>query len=94
MRILQVSPFFSPHAGGVESHVRSLSGEMVRQGHEVTVLTSRFDRSLPVREELDGFTVIRSTTPAVWFNTPIDRGTRRAIRGSRPMWSTSITRRR
>jgi glycosyltransferase involved in cell wall biosynthesis len=81
VRILQVSPFFSPHAGGVESHVRSLSGEMVRQGHEVTVLTSRFDRSLPVREELDGFTVIRSATPAVWFNTPIDRGTRRAIRG-------------
>ena len=38
MRIVQVSPFFYPHTGGVESHVRTLAREFARQGHDVTVL--------------------------------------------------------
>jgi glycosyltransferase involved in cell wall biosynthesis len=80
VRILQVSPFYHPHPGGVESHVRALSGEFVRQGHEVTVLTSRHDRTLPEEERIDGVRVVRARTLAVAFNTPVDYGTRRAIR--------------
>ncbi len=79
MRILQVSPFFHPHAGGVESHVRSLAKEFAREGHDVTVLTSRYDRSLPEREEFEGYRIERARTLAVWNNTPIDVGTRRRI---------------
>lgn len=74
MRILQVSPFYHPHAGGVESHVRSLATEFTRQGHEVTVLTSRFDRTLPEEETLDGYRVVRARTLAVLWNTPLDIG--------------------
>lgn len=80
MRIVQVSPFFYPHAGGVESHVRALAAEFAREGHDVTVVTSRFDRSLPVESTLDGFRIVRAPTRAVWFNTPIDTGTRRVLR--------------
>ena len=54
MRIVQVLPFFHPHAGGVESHVRGLVREFTREGHEVTVVTSRYDRHLPVQEEMEG----------------------------------------
>ncbi len=74
MRILQVSPFYHPHAGGVESHVRSLATEFARQGHDVTVLTSRFDPSLPREEELDGYRIVRARTLAVLWNTPLDVG--------------------
>ncbi|MCI4368721.1 MAG: glycosyltransferase family 4 protein [Thermoplasmata archaeon] len=80
MKILQVAPFFHPHAGGVESHVRNLTGEFVRQGHEVTVLTSRYDRRLPEEETIDGVRVVRARTLGVAFNTPIDPGVSEAIR--------------
>lgn len=75
MRIVQVSPFFFPHAGGVESHVRSLAREFAREGHEVTVVTSRFDRRLPEAERVEGYRILRSRSLGVVFNTPIDVGT-------------------
>jgi glycosyltransferase involved in cell wall biosynthesis len=79
VRIVQVSPYFAPHAGGVESHVRAISGELARRGHDVTVLTSRYDKSLPVREEIDGLHVVRARTQAVLFQTPLDTGVGREI---------------
>jgi len=79
VHIVQVSPFFYPHAGGVESHVRSLAGEFVRLGHEVTVVTSRHDSSLPVAEEFEGYRVLRAKTWAVLYNTPIAPATRRLV---------------
>ncbi|MCI4361078.1 MAG: glycosyltransferase family 4 protein, partial [Thermoplasmata archaeon] len=84
MRILQVAPFFYPHAGGVESHVRALSRELAREGHSVTVLTSRHDRRLPEVEEFEGYRVRRARTLGVLFNTPIDPGISRAVREERP----------
>lgn len=72
MRIVQVSPFFYPHAGGVESHVRGLVREFARLGHEVTVLTSRYDRHLPREEVFEGYRILRARNVGVLFNTPID----------------------
>ena len=80
MRIVQVSPFFYPHAGGVESHVRALAGEFAKEGHDVTVVTSRFDRRLPEEERMDGYRVLRTRTTGVWYNTPFDRGTSALLR--------------
>ncbi len=82
MRIVQVSPFFYPHTGGVESHVRTLVREFVRQGHEVTVLTSRYRRGLPVEETFEGYRIVRTATLATIFNTPIDYGTRSTARAT------------
>ena len=80
MRIVQVSPFFHPHAGGVESHVRALAGEFARKGHDVTVVTSRYDRSLPEEESFEGYRILRSRSWGVVYNTPIDVGTARLLR--------------
>ncbi len=79
MRIVQVTPFFYPHAGGVESHVRSLAGEFSRLGHEVTIVTSRHDPSLPLEEQFEGYRILRSKTWAVVYNTPISPATRRLV---------------
>ena len=81
MRIVQVAPFFYPHQGGVESHVRRLAREFVREGHEVTVVTSRYDRHLPREETMDGYRVRRSRSLGVVFNTPINIGAGRTLRG-------------
>jgi glycosyltransferase involved in cell wall biosynthesis len=80
VRIVQVLPFYHPHAGGVESHVRGLVREFTREGHEVTVVTSRFDRHLPSEEEFEGYRVVRTRTLAVLFDTPVDVGTGAALR--------------
>ena len=39
MRVLMLSDFYWPFVGGVEQHVRGLSTELVRRGHEVMVAT-------------------------------------------------------
>lgn len=40
MKILQITTFFHPVTGGVESHVLNLSKELEKNGHEVEVLCS------------------------------------------------------
>jgi len=40
MHVIQVAPRFSPAIGGVEEHVYQISLELVKRGHEVTVVTS------------------------------------------------------
>ena len=78
MRIALVSPWFHPHVGGVESHVRSLAAELARRGHEVTVLTSNYAK-LPVREAMDGFSVERVKCLTVFLRTPVTPALRRHI---------------
>jgi glycosyltransferase involved in cell wall biosynthesis len=80
VRIVQVSPFFHPHAGGVESHVRSLAREFAREGHDVTVVTSRYRASLPRDERIEGYRVLRTRTLGVLLNTPFDIGTSAVLR--------------
>jgi rhamnosyl/mannosyltransferase len=81
VRIAQVTPWFSPHLGGVESHVRSLSRELAARGHEVTVVTSRHDASLPSEEVLDGFRVVRVKPKFLVMQTPIVPKMRATLRG-------------
>ena len=40
MKIAQISPYFPPHVGGVEYHVKELAEGLVGRGHEVTVASS------------------------------------------------------
>lgn len=81
MRIAQVSPWFSPHFGGVESHVRSLSRELARRGHEVTVVTSRHNPSSLPEETMDGFRVLRVKPRLILMQTPITPRMRGVLRG-------------
>jgi glycosyltransferase involved in cell wall biosynthesis len=80
VRIVQVSPFFYPHTGGVESHVRTLVREFAREGHDVTVLTSRFRPDLPLEERFEGYRIVRARSLGVLFNTPLDWGMRTLCR--------------
>lgn len=81
MRIVQVSPFFAPHTGGVESHVRNLAREFAREGHEVTVVTARYQRRLPAEERSEGYRILRARTLFVALNTPFDPGMTGLLRG-------------
>jgi glycosyltransferase involved in cell wall biosynthesis len=59
MRILTTLTYYRPHYSGLTIYAERLARAMVRRGHQVTVLTSRYDANLPVREERDGVEVIR-----------------------------------
>jgi glycosyltransferase involved in cell wall biosynthesis len=84
VRIVQVTPFFHPHAGGVESHVRSLAREFAREGHDVTVVTARYRSDLPSEETTEGYRVLRTRSLGVVLNTPVDVGTGAALRHLNP----------
>ena len=58
MHILQLSDFYRPVIGGLERHVETLSRELIRLGHTVTVVTLQTGDN-PEEETLDGVRVIR-----------------------------------
>ena len=58
MHILQLTDLYTPVIGGLERHVATLSAEMQRRGHTVTVVTIRVS-GLPVEEVIDGVKVVR-----------------------------------
>ncbi len=80
MRIVQVSPWFYPHLGGVESHVQGLCRELAARGHEVTVVTARHTPSAPERESVDGFDIVRVKPRMIAFRTPIAPKIRAVLR--------------
>ena len=59
MRILRVAPWIYPDTkGGGEYHVHAMSRDQAAMGHDVTVLTTREDESLPRIEETHGYTIV------------------------------------
>ncbi|MGD0611847.1 MAG: glycosyltransferase family 4 protein [Anaerolineales bacterium] len=59
MRILTVLTYYRPHTSGLTIYAERLARALVRRGHQVTVLTTQYQRSLPSQEQLDGVKVIR-----------------------------------
>lgn len=59
MRVLIVLTYYRPHTSGLTIYAERLARGLVKRGHQVTVMTSRFDRSLPLEEVRDGVRVVR-----------------------------------
>ena len=59
MKILEVLTYYRPWVSGLTIYVERLSRALVEQGHEVTVLTSQYDPSLPRNEIIHGVNVVR-----------------------------------
>jgi len=59
MRILLGLTYYRPHYSGLTIYTERLAKALIRDGHQVTVLTSRFHPSLARREVKDGVEIIR-----------------------------------
>ena len=59
MRILTVLTYYRPHTSGLTIYAERLARAFARRGHQVTVLTTQYDQTLPRQEMLDGIKVIR-----------------------------------
>jgi glycosyltransferase involved in cell wall biosynthesis len=64
VKVLLVLTYYHPHVSGLTIYVKRLAAALARNGYQVTVLTSRYDRSLPAEEVIDGVRVVRVP---VWF---------------------------
>lgn len=64
MNILFLTRLFHPHIGGVEKHVYKLSQELLKQNHQITIITTQYESSLDLNEEFDGLTIHRIPKPA------------------------------
>lgn len=59
MRVLEVLTYYRPWVSGLTIYVERLSKALVAQGHDVTVLTSQYEPSLPRFDVMDGVKVVR-----------------------------------
>jgi glycosyltransferase involved in cell wall biosynthesis len=59
MRILTVLTYYRPHTSGLTIYAERLARALARRGHEVTVMTTQYDRRLPRHEYMDGVDVQR-----------------------------------
>jgi glycosyltransferase involved in cell wall biosynthesis len=64
MKILIVLTYYRPNISGLTIYAERLAEAFAKRGHEVTVLTSRFDPSTPLEEIVNGVRIVRVP---VWF---------------------------
>lgn len=60
MKILTVLTYYRPHTSGLTIYVERLAKSLVKLGHEVTVLTSQYEKELPREEFQDGVRIVRA----------------------------------
>lgn len=59
MRILISLMYYRPHYSGLTIYTERLARALAKRGHQVTILTSRFDDALLPIENQDGVTIVR-----------------------------------
>lgn len=68
VRIVMPIYYFLPVMGGAEQQALRLAGELVRCGHQVTIVTGRWRSTWPARETMDGVQVRRLSTLFGWLD--------------------------
>lgn len=59
MKILFILDRYYPYLGGLNEYVKRISEELVKNGHQVSVLTQQYEKNLINREYINGVNVIR-----------------------------------
>lgn len=59
MRILTVLTYYRPHASGLTIYAERLAKALARRGHQVTVMTSQYNKVLPLEEIDEGVKIVR-----------------------------------
>ena len=62
MHIVSILTFYAPHWTGLTQHAQRVAEGLAARGHTVTVLTSRYDPTLPADERRAGVRVRRLAT--------------------------------
>jgi N-acetyllactosaminide 3-alpha-galactosyltransferase len=81
MKIAMLTPYFYPHTGGTEKYVKDLSIQLVKNGHEVTVIAANVPRAKKAKKEeiIDGVKVIRLPAFDFLYYLPVTWAFRRKM---------------
>lgn len=79
MKILATLTYYRPHYSGLTIYAERIARALAERGHQVTILTSRYDQKLAGHAVQDGVEIIR---PRVWFR--VSKG---VIMPAMPIWS-------
>jgi glycosyltransferase involved in cell wall biosynthesis len=60
MRLLIALTYYRPYTSGLTIYVERLATALAKRGHSITVLTSQYDPSIPLREEVNGVRIVRA----------------------------------
>jgi glycosyltransferase involved in cell wall biosynthesis len=60
LNVLLVLTYYRPHTSGLTIYAERLAQGLAARGHNVTILTSRFNPRLPAREVKEGVTIVRA----------------------------------
>lgn len=64
MKILITTTYYLPNISGITIYINILAEELVKRGHEVTILTSQHVKDVPREEVING---VRIKREPVWF---------------------------
>lgn len=70
MKILQITPYYLPHTGGIERYVYNLSQYLISQGHTVDIATANMPESSD-KETVEGVTIYRYPNLCTLMGNPI-----------------------
>lgn len=70
LKILVCLLYYFPHRTGMQLYIQRVFEELVKRGHEVTILTARHKPDLAPEEMMNGVRVVRLWAPPI----PISRG--------------------
>jgi glycosyltransferase involved in cell wall biosynthesis len=59
MRILTALTYYRPHTSGLTIYAERLVKALAARGHQVTVLTTQYEKDLPLEENQDGVRIVR-----------------------------------
>jgi glycosyltransferase involved in cell wall biosynthesis len=59
MKILIVLTYYRPHTSGLTIYAERLAKAFAVRGHQVTVLTSQFDKTTPLEQVVEGVRIVR-----------------------------------
>ena len=58
---------FYPHVGGIEKHLEKVSKTLIKKGHKVTVLTTKYNKDLTEEEIYKDIRIIRFNQPSIKY---------------------------
>lgn len=67
MKVLFLTRLYHPHIGGIEKHIEKISDRLIKNGYEITVLTTKHEKHLKNNETVKKVKIVRFPQPSIKY---------------------------